>query len=139
MAPARPVSTGLVQEVTIADETGSTILSAWDTNIDKIQMSITYNFQRLFVCSYKNEKALTLSTQSTYEISTNAGIKLQSVGDGDNIQKIKDAVIISKHNFTLHYSCVNCDNRLTDVSGMLSQCSEPSTATCPSRIELNFG
>ena len=79
VAPACPVSTGLVQEVTIADETGSTILSAWDTNINKLRMSMKYDFQRLFVHSYKNEKMLALSTQSTYEISTNAGIKLQSV------------------------------------------------------------
>ena len=64
-------------------------------------MSMTYDFQRLFVCSYKNEKTSTLSTQSTYEISTNAGIKLQSVGDGDNMQEIKDAVIIGTHSITL--------------------------------------
>ncbi len=39
LTPAQPVSTGLVQEATLRDETGTTTRSLWDTNIDKLTTS----------------------------------------------------------------------------------------------------
>ena len=49
-------------------------------------------------------------------------------------------MIICTDNFTLHYSCVNCNNRLTDVSSMLSRCSNchvlQAVKSC--RLEVAF-
>ena len=39
--PPRPVSTGVIQEITLVDETGYITLTMWDTLTNKLQMSKT--------------------------------------------------------------------------------------------------
>ena len=48
--PARPVSTGLVHELTLTDQDVSITLSAWDNNIHKFEQWKTYIFENILKC-----------------------------------------------------------------------------------------
>ncbi len=54
--PAKHVSTGLVQELIVTDGTCELKLSVWDDNIGKFQQSNAYNFFKVAVRSFRNEK-----------------------------------------------------------------------------------
>ncbi len=47
ISPVRPVSTGLVQEVTITDSSGSITMSVWGNNIDRFQPSQLLSIQKV--------------------------------------------------------------------------------------------
>ena len=65
LSTIRPVSTGIVQDVTIADETN---LSAWDKNIDMLEPGKLYKFHNVYVQSYRDDKCLSLSQKTKYEV-----------------------------------------------------------------------
>ena len=69
MVPACAVSTGIVQEVTIGNLTGTTILSMWDVNIDKLEESKAYDFKKVYVKTYEDEKTITFSSKSFFNIT----------------------------------------------------------------------
>ncbi len=131
VAPARPVSSFLIQDITIVDNDGSmTTLSAWDVNIDKFESSETYSFTKLLVRSFKNNKTLSLIKSSTYEIvqNNNQDTSLLLNNTETEVEEtITCAKIIGTRNFTIHYSCVKCSSRLTDVTGQISRCSNCNT------------
>ncbi|MCH9717743.1 MAG: hypothetical protein K0U52_11765 [Gammaproteobacteria bacterium] len=49
IAPVRPVSTGLVQETTIADKSATISMSVWGSNVDQLQIGETYEFQNFIL------------------------------------------------------------------------------------------
>ncbi len=74
-------------------------------------------------------KTLTLIRSTTYELVDNYDADRPSVHENTTRQELQlttidAAKIIGTHNFTLHYSCVKCSSRLTDIiSPPLSRCS----------------
>ena len=44
LAPVRAVSTGIVQDVAISDSSGTSSLSAWEDNVDRLVTGQTYKF-----------------------------------------------------------------------------------------------
>ncbi len=142
VAPARPVSTGVVQDVTIGDGTATINLFVWEADIGTLDESITYNFKNLHVRTYRDEKTVTLSRQSSFMIVT-CGLQLETNDDDDDeLVIIKEAVIVGTHNYTRHYSCVKCSNRLTNINAVHSRCSHcsvlQSLQTCKSEVAMNI-
>ncbi len=67
ITPVRPVTTGLLQEVTITDISGSISMSVWGNNTDKLELVQSYSFEKLVTRSFRDEKSLTLGHKSTYQ------------------------------------------------------------------------
>jgi len=119
--PAKPVSTGLVQEVMLTDDNSIEVkLSVWDDNIEKFQEYKSYRFCNILVRSFRNEKALMMTRQSSYEL-TNSSCSLSKTTRNVDLIKLRKFNIIGIQNFVVHYSCVKCSSKLTDTSA-LSKC-----------------
>ena len=52
VVPPRTVSTGIVQEATVADETGVTTMSLWNKNVDMLAENTLYQFTNLVVITF---------------------------------------------------------------------------------------
>ena len=126
IAPARPVSTGIVQELTVADNTGSISLSLWDENIDKLVMSAAYSLNHLSVRTYHNRKVLTFGRQSSYKSIDD--LKLTPAKDDDKkiTSQIANAKIVGTLDFQLCYSCVNCNTNVEFRDNTFMRCSRCS-------------
>ena len=119
--PAKPVSTGLVQELIVTDGTCELKLSVWDDNIGKFQQSNTYNFFKVAVRSFRNEKTLMMTRQSSYEEIHSSCVAVQSQLTSNDIVTVTNFHVIGVQNFIIQYSCVKCSSKLTDMS-TLSRC-----------------
>ena len=49
MSPPHPVSTDIIQEIKLADKSGSIMLTLWDTSTSLLKLSVAYDFSRLLV------------------------------------------------------------------------------------------
>ena len=62
--------------------------------------------------------------------------------DDEDVQELKDATIIGTRNLTLHYSCLNCERKLSDVMSPLSRCSNCEVLqvvqSCTSQVGVNI-
>jgi DNA-directed RNA polymerase subunit RPC12/RpoP len=112
--PARAVSTGVVQDIVIADGTGSIRMSVWEINVDKIQLHGSYQFTNLYVRTYLDEKYLTLSRKSVYEVIADDLISAVYNEEVDCDDLLTNATIVGTQNFNVHYSCFNCSTKLPD-------------------------
>ncbi len=67
MKVSQPVTTGVVQDITIGDDSGTVVMSVWDDKVDRFEESevYVYYFENLFVRSFRNEKMLTFSHYSS--------------------------------------------------------------------------
>ncbi len=63
VSPPRSLSTGILREVELTDSSGSVILAVWDQSLER---NIIYNFTKLVVHSFRNNKTLSLSSVSTF-------------------------------------------------------------------------
>ena len=76
----RAVTTGVVQDITIGDDSGTIVLSVWDNKVDHFQESEMYKFQNLLVWSFRNQKMLTLGHFSSFEeVTSTVGIKWDGI------------------------------------------------------------
>ena len=107
VAPVRAVSTGKVQDVSITDASGSTNLSAWEENVDKLEVGM---FSDVYVCSYRGEKSITLSRQSTYKIIEDESIENAAMKSWMNFKMLKLLVA------NIHVSCLNCSGKLSIIT-----------------------
>ena len=62
--------------------------------------------------------------------------------DDEDVQELKDATIIGTRNLTLHYSCLNCERKLSDVMSPLSRCFNCEVLqvvqSCTSQVGVNI-
>ena len=112
VAPARTVSTGIVQEVTLEDESGTIDLSLWNNNVDTVSEGDVYDFKNLTVNTFRNNKVLNFTNHSS-------SIKLEkeSIDTSSSHHDIAPATIqatlIGIQGFEIHVWCQYCDtNRI---------------------------
>ena len=144
--PPRPVSTGVIQEITLVDETGHITLTMWDTLTNKLQMSKTYIFKKLFVRSFRNTKSLTFTKQSSFDEKNEDHEQSLQINTDDNnadtYENFNDVSIIGTKDFTLHYACVNCSLRLQNVNTSdMCRCTSCNVMQCiqSCRVEISIG
>ena len=104
LSPIRAVSTGIVQDVTIADETN---LSAWDKkNIDMLEPGKLYKFHNVYVRSYKDDKCLSLSQKTKYKVVEEKEMEVFEVSaENEVVETIENPMIVGTQNFQIHYTC----------------------------------
>ena len=138
--PARPVSTGLLQEITISDASGTIQLSAWETNINKLQIDTTYDFTNLYIRTYRNVKSLSLSRLSQYQPANDLMLP-DSADVDDQINTLLDVSIIGTQNCLIYYSCVNCMHKLPNTDQPLTKCKKCSVIqnfqSCKVEVAIN--
>ena len=71
VAPARVVRTGRLQEVTLADQTGTIKLCCWEKNVGQLEEYSSYDFTNLFLGTFRDEKTLTLRGNSSFTLTPN--------------------------------------------------------------------
>ena len=144
VSPARVVSTGRLQHATLADDTGTITLCCWDRNIDCVLESTWYSFTNLSISSFRDEKTLTLKMSSsvsevTRHVDDNT---VKVVEENDSVEVLNNAAIIGTQHFNLHFSCVNCSNKLTAMDSMYSRCTKCDTlqalADCQFEVSANL-
>ena len=141
VCPARAVSTGLLQEVTLGDSTGTIVLSCWESNIDKLEENSTYDFKFLTVKSYREEKTLQFSSNTTFTpVDT---VVVAEEGVYETTLELKQAEIIGVQNYTVHYSCINCSSKVYTVDDTtFSKCSKcsilQSVHLCEKKVSANL-
>ncbi len=112
VAPARAVSTGIVQDITICDMSGTINLSVWEDNVDKLETGVTYKFTNLNIRSYRGVKSVTLLRQSTYEPVGDEIEATPTAIDDEAIYELQKARNIGCQHFIIHIHCVNCLGKL---------------------------
>lgn len=141
VCPTRAVSTGLLQEVTLGDTTGTIVLSCWENNIDKLEESNTYDFQFLTVKSYREEKTLQFSSNTTF--TPVDAVVVAEEGVYEATLQLKQAEIIGVQNYTVHYSCISCSSKVYMMADTTySKCSKcsilQSLNLCDKKVSANL-
>ena len=108
VSPARVMSTGCIQHVSLADDTGTITLCCWDKNIDWVQVSTWYSLTNLGVGTFKDEKTLTLKSSSLVsEIMNVDDNAVQNAEEDGSIEVLNNASIIGTQYFNVHFVCIN--------------------------------
>ena len=124
VAPARVVRTGRLQEVTMADLTGTIKLCCWEKNVDQLEEYSSYEFKNLLVGTFRDEKTLTMRGNSSFTLTPNKDdptIHFE-IKDEDNTEVINDARIIGTQYCNLYWGCINCGNKLDPVEYDYCKC-----------------
>uniref|UniRef100_A0A1X7V2P4 Uncharacterized protein n=1 Tax=Amphimedon queenslandica TaxID=400682 RepID=A0A1X7V2P4_AMPQE len=112
VARARVVRTGLLQEVTLANQTGT-------INVDQLKDYSSYDFTNLSVGTFRNEKTLTLRGNSSFTLTPNKDDDITTphfdIKDEDNSDIINDARIIGTQYCNLYWGCISCGSKLDSV------------------------
>lgn len=119
--PARPVSTGLVQEVVLTNDENSTqvSMSVWDDNIDILEEWQTYEFKNLAVRSFRNKNTLMMTRQTVY-VRTNEAAKPKTIKK-ENLLTITNINIAGVKDVAVQYACIQCSTKLAEIQ-KLSKC-----------------
>ena len=114
------------QDITIADETGTSSMSAWDKNIDILEPLKSYKFDKVYVRSYRDEKSVTLPQRSEFKLIGDDEVKVLSTLADEKTEIVYNVEIVGTQNFNVHYCCNNCRNKLNigpgDDSARGSKC-----------------
>ena len=114
----RPVTTGLVPDITIGDDSGTVVMSVWDDKVVQFQESEVYDFENVFVHSFHNETMLTFRHYSSYKPMKSSSCSLNEIRaielDRENEETglLENAVIIETQNFKIKHSCIKCNTTL---------------------------
>ena len=112
----RVVSTGVLQEVIIADTTGTLNLCLWDNTIDQLEKDKCCSLNNECIRRYYGVKSLSTSSNSMIKEIDNFDAPADT-STSTSVKIIKSAEIVGTQNFHLHYSCINCNNRIEIISG----------------------
>ena len=129
MKVSRPVTTGVVQDITIGDDSGTVVMSVWDDKVDQFEESEVYDFENLFVRSFRNERMLTFSHYSSCKPMNSSSYSPNEIRaivhnrENEETGRLENAVIIGTQNFKIHYSCIKCNKKLDNIEDEFSQCS----------------
>lgn len=118
LCPPRDVSTGVLQEATLIDESGSITMSLWNKNVDKLKESCFYKFRNATVITFRNEKKLNYGYQSSHVEDENITNIEEDVKPIQNDQ----VELIGIQSFSVHYWCIHCDSRLMIENQEMSCC-----------------
>jgi hypothetical protein len=102
-------------------------LSVWGENIDQLQIGQTYRFSCVNVHTFRREKNLSLSRQSTNEVTSNSAIA-PAIEEDEIV--LENAKFIGCKNFMIHVSCVYCTGKL------LLDCGNGAATTARSKCNL---
>ena len=119
--PATAVSTRVLQQVSVSDETASITLSAWEPFVGQFELSQTYSFSGVRIRSYRKEKVLSLSSQSSFEPTSSKQVLKQEDNDAECL--LKNPTIIGLANLTIHHSWKKCKGKITMRNTKLWICS----------------
>ena len=121
--PKRTVSTGIVQEVTLQDESGTIDISIWNNNVDTFRKGDTYDFRNLTVNTFRNNKVLNFTNHSHIVKLENGSIDTStSSADIPNIAPATiEAALIGIQGFQIHVWCQYCDSKL-EFDDTISRC-----------------
>ena len=119
VAPPRAVSTGVLQEVQVADHTGSMTISLWAEHINQLEQQSCYYLKNIYVRSYCHDKSLTMSTKSSIELLSD---ELMDDIFCEQDVEVLGTKIVGTQSFCSHYSCVNCSGKLEEVTLDTGKC-----------------
>ena len=112
VAPGRTVSTGVVQDVTLQDTTGTINLSLWNGNVDILHECNSYNFKVLKVNTYRDNKVLSYTFDSSaVQLEEVIPLIVSNFHDDDTQQTIKGN-LVGIQNFEIHVWCIHCESKL---------------------------
>ena len=113
VAPGRTVSTGIVQEVTLKDETGEMDLTLWNNNVDIVFEHNTYNFTTLIVNTnkFRNMKILTFTNRSSI-LKSEDMLQLPVDGGSSAANSNIAANLVGIQDYHVHFWCIKCDSKL---------------------------
>ena len=139
LSPPRDVSTGILQEATLIDETGSITMTIWNTNVDKLKESLFYEFKDVTVITFRNEKRLNYSYQSLHLEREHINVPIEEdvkPTANDHVQ------LIGIQSFNVHYWCINCDSRLEIENAEMTCCEKCQLLQfvqyCQSQVTCKF-
>ena len=84
-----------------------------NSNVDQLHLQNTYRFTNLYVRTYLDEKCLTLSQKSGYEVIADESIPQLAIME-ENFEVFKNAMIVGTQHFNVNYPCINCYQKLPD-------------------------
>ena len=118
------------QDVTIADKTGSAILTVWERDIGTIKLEQSYQFNRVTVRTFQGKINLSLpSTGATVEEIEDLEDIVTDTSDEENTDEIIQAAkVIAVNNLEAIYYCMICKKgRLTSSKPGLGTCEDCHT------------
>ena len=112
------------QDVTISDNTGSTRLTLWQTDIDKLEVGTSYKLKNLILKSFDGSRYLCPKSDWSFE----------TCGDVNAIKDIEDdkkeivGASITGLSITVRVSCLSCKSTLEKIdeatAGKLGKCTK---------------
>lgn len=129
VAPARSVSTGIVQDVTLDDNTATMELALWNKNVDQLHESTSYDFKKLKVNTYRDIKVLNFTNDSSFLKLEKNFVNIpatvsNSKADQNGIHTI-EAYLIGIQKFRIHVWCLQCNSSLPiDDESLTVECPE---------------
>ncbi len=112
VAPGRTVSTGVVQEVTITDSTGSVALTLWNNNIDKFHENSTYTFTALKVDTYRDNKILNFNNNSSFIEVEHLDSEQLPLNDLPTDSYTIKAHLVGIQGYKVHMWCLQCHSKV---------------------------
>ena len=134
------VAAGIVQEVTVTDESASIITSAWESDVDIFQVCQTYNFYNVRVRSFRNDKLLSLTRQSKYSLCEDPAkqVLVEQEENDAECRTIGNAAIIGLTNFVIHRCCKKCKGKLNPKNTALWVCCNCSMVQTITNVTIEF-
>ena len=124
------VTTGKIkQDVVVADATGKTTLTLWESHVNTLQLHASYQVSRVTVRIFMGKRHLSIPiTGSTIEqISDIENLDIDSDSSEDEEHNLKQVTVFGVQQFDAVFTCMNCKKTVTPTAEMAGTCSSCKT------------
>ena len=113
------VSTGKTkQEVTIADATGKSMLTLWESDINKLSEATSYQLNRMEIHFYLGKYSLTYPRNGA-SVDIISDVEHETGGESSDEENEMEAVsVVAVHQLESQYTCINCKKSINCEKGL---------------------
>jgi hypothetical protein len=135
----------VMPDITIADSTGTSCLTVWEKDVNKLKKNNSYFLSNVVVREYRSKKHLSMSkTGSKICLIDDIGnVSMKSEDDDDDtIYEINNATIVGVLQLDKYNSCLGCKARVETISPAIGHCTKCAmiqrTDKCQSQLSAKL-